>query len=159
VFLERKLRSATHLNKRRTVIALADLSRIHDRTAAWDGTWFARRLAARRLQPVCQISYARTAREAMRDTGRVRLTLDESIHSVSRSMLAFSRDPGTPLVPDRVVLELKYYVAMPAVFKQLVEEFSLTAERVSKYRFAVRALGLAGTDPADADPAVGATYA
>ena len=127
--------------------------------AAWDGTWFGRRLRVRRLQPVCQISYARTAREAMRETGRIRLTLDEGIYAVSRSMLAFSRDAGTVLVPDRVVLELKYHVTMPAIFKQLVEEFRLTPGPVSKYRFAVQALGLSAADPADAGPAVGATYA
>ena len=42
------------------------------------------------------------------------------------------------------ILELKYRYAMPAVFKELVEEFKLNPQAVSKYRLAAAVLGFAG---------------
>jgi hypothetical protein len=144
VFVERKLRREALLCKRRTLVPLDELARIAD-PAGWAGAWFARRIAVRQLAPVCQISYQRTARVAAHDTGRIRLTLDESIRAVPRQALSFAAPTGTPLAPASVVLELKYHVAMPALFKQLVEEFRLQPRRVSKYRLAAEALGFAAT--------------
>jgi hypothetical protein len=43
-------------------------------------------------------------------------------------------------------------MAMPAVFKELVQQFHLTARPVSKYRLAIPVLGLAH-DGVPADPA------
>ena len=43
----------------------------------------------------------------------------------------------------RLILELKYRGAPPAIFRQLVEEFALTPQTASKYRLGVVALGLA----------------
>jgi len=143
VFLERKLRRAALLCKRRTLVPLDALARITDPAAGWEGAWFARRISARQLAPVCQISYQRTARVAAHDTGRIRLTLDESIRAAPRQQLSFAEPSGTLVAPNHVVLELKYHAALPAVFKQLVEEFKLQPHRVSKYRLAAEALGFA----------------
>jgi hypothetical protein len=49
-------------------------------------------------------------------------------------------------MPDGVVLEMKFLVAMPVAFKSLVAEFALNPSRFSKYRHAAATLGLA-TDP------------
>ena len=37
----------------------------------------------------------------------------------------------------RLILELKYRGAPPAIFRQLVEEFALTPQTASKYRLGV----------------------
>src|SRR5512145_2680165 len=64
VVLERKLRTATLLTKRRAPIAPGDLARLTapGPSPRWSGTWFHRRVAIRRLRPVCQLTYQRTAR-------------------------------------------------------------------------------------------------
>jgi hypothetical protein len=51
------------------------------------------------------------------------------------------------VLAGRVILEMKFRVDMPAVFKALVEEFSLNPARVSKYRSSIVALGLASEPP------------
>ena len=161
-FLERKLRRATRLTKRRTPIPLDDLRRLDgalDRV--WAGSWFHRRVLVRRLQPVCQISYQRLARVALRPTGPIRLTLDEDVRATARTGLHFADDRAEPLLARRFVLELKYRGMLPAVFKQLVEEFTLTPQPVSKYRSTVDALDLTseGTTPRAAARSGDATYA
>lgn len=155
-FLERKLRRATRLTKRRTVVPIEDFVRLAgacdpiagDLDGEWPGSWFERRLIVRRLRPVCQISYQRLARVSMRDTGPIRLTLDEDVRTVTTEQIGFADAQGLPVLPHKMVLELKYRTALPAVFKQLVEEFTLTPQRVSKYRFAVDARGLAPEEAA-----------
>ena len=49
------------------------------RSPSWAGHWFHARLAARRLRPVCQVSYRRTARVGMAGGDCIRLTLDEGL--------------------------------------------------------------------------------
>ena len=51
---------------------------------------------------------------------------------------------GLSVPPDRMILELKYRQHVPAIFKRLVEEFALDAERASKYRLGMTALAGAG---------------
>ena len=64
MFLERKFRTERVLIKRRTTAALEDFRRIelHEPDPEWYGYWFHRRLLARRLKPLVQVSYVRTAR-------------------------------------------------------------------------------------------------
>src|SRR6266568_1574161 len=63
-YLERKLKTRGLLSKRRSVVKLDDLNRLGESAPdrGWAGYWYHRRLRARRLNPVCQISYRRTAR-------------------------------------------------------------------------------------------------
>lgn len=160
VFLERKLRRATRLSKRRTPVSLEELQRLgRGADGAWPGQWFHRRLLLRRLQPVCQISYDRLARVGARDTGPIRLTLDEAVRAVASTGLQLADDEPLRALEERMVLELKYRAALPAVFRQLVEEFTLTPQAVSKYRFAVDALRLVPEDTAAGPPVGDATYA
>jgi hypothetical protein len=145
VFLERKLRTRRQLTKRRTLVTLGDLERF---TAAepqrdWPGWWFHRRLLLRRIGPLCQVSYDRTARVAMTQYGPIRLTLDEDLRARSTDSLCFSAPGNTPICADQVILELKFRYAIPALFKCLVEEFALNPRTLSKYRLAVTALNLA----------------
>ena len=110
----------------------------------WAGCWFQRRLEARRLRPVCQISYQRTARVALTDYGPIRLTLDQGIEAVPAVGMAFSeRSCGANFLNDHIILELKFRCDLPSMFKLLIEEFALGPQPVSKYRMASVALGLA----------------
>lgn len=61
VFLERKLKRAGRVVKRRSEFALGDLPETYTNGIS-EGRWFWRRLERRRLQPVCQITYKRKAR-------------------------------------------------------------------------------------------------
>jgi hypothetical protein len=142
VFLERKMRTRSLLTKRRTSVALDDLDCLDDLEPGqdWAGRWFHRRLTARRMRPTCQVSYQRTARVGTTDLGPIRLTIDDEIRVIPRDEPAFGPREGMPALDRQLILELKFAVAMPAVFKQLIEEFTLDPQRLSKYRLGVSAL-------------------
>jgi hypothetical protein len=150
VFLERKLRNARMLSKRRTTVPLAELSRITGAVddQSWAGAWFQRRLQARSLQPICQISYARTARVAAGAHGTVRLTIDDDIRALGVDSCEFRSDRGVRVLDGAQIVELKFLCALPTLFKHLAEEFRLSPLAVSKYRLGARALGHTTVNPA-----------
>jgi VTC domain len=145
VFLERKLREPAVLAKRRTMAPLTALGRLAAgaQGPAWPGDWFQSRLTARRLRPVCQVSYRRTARIAVSEGQLVRLTLDEALTAQPSSSARFSGDPGVPAINGHQILELKFRYRTPTLFKQLVEEFALCPQSASKYRLGMAATGQA----------------
>ena len=151
VFLERKLKTRGLLTKRRSVIRLEELGQlsVEEGSSSWAGRWFQRRLQVRNLRPVGQISYRRTARVAVTSFGPVRLTLDDNLTASIADRLGFDANGGESILRDRIILELKFRYAMPAMFKYLVEEFALTPEPFSKYRYAASCLGLGETMPGD----------
>jgi hypothetical protein len=146
-YLERKLKTRGLLTKRRSVVRLEELSRLleEEERSDWPGSWFQRRLQARNLSPVCQIAYRRTARVAISPFGPVRLTLDDELTTSAAGGLEFNANDGQTILPDRVILELKFRYAIPVLFKNLAAEFALTPEPFSKYRYAASCLGLAGS--------------
>jgi hypothetical protein len=165
IFLERKLRNARMLSKRRTTIELDELPRLvtPDAESAWAGAWFQRRLALRGLTPACQVSYQRTARVAEGAYGTIRLTIDDDIRALPATGYAFRHGPGARVLDGSQILELKYRFAMPAVFKQLVETFALSPRATSKYRLSAAVLNSGGVEaplgaaisaPADAAPRI-----
>jgi hypothetical protein len=144
VFLERKLRTSDLVSKRRALVGLDQIGRLEDSepNEEWPGYWFHRRLLARELRPVCQISYLRTARIAQTSLGLIRLTLDQDIRAVPAHAIAFdARQEGLLLSERRWILELKYASQLPVLFKQLIAKFTLTPQSFSKYRLAASALG------------------
>lgn len=160
VFLERKLRTQRLLAKRRTVVPIGDLAwLVGDAGDAagleWPGRWMARRLAVRRLAPVCQVAYRRMARGSEAAGGHARLTLDQAIRVTPVDGVCFSTDPGNEVLPDSQILELKFRTHLPAVFTRLVEEFGLLPQTASKYRLSMAALNRLPQEPvvADAEPA------
>jgi hypothetical protein len=161
VFLERKLRKPGLLIKRRTLEPLESLCRLDAPPAgAWGGEWFLRRLEARRLSPVCQVSYQRIARTADSPEGPARFTLDSGLRVLPLTTPAFSREPGVPFFEERVILELKFRTQLPAVFRRLVEDFVLQTQTASKYRLGMTALGnVALGVPALAVPGSDVSYA
>ena len=146
VFLERKLRTSDCLTKRRTTVRIEDLPLLTaastESSSSWNGNWFLERLLMRKLGTVCQITYRRTARVGMTDYGPIRLTIDEDLHGVTADQPAFSAQNGAAQLTPLTIVEMKFRAAMPAVFKQIVEEFALQPQRLSKYR-----LGLEATRP------------
>jgi hypothetical protein len=146
VFLERKMKTRGFLHKRRTaaeIDALEQLAMGEPGASHWSGYWFHRRVTRRRLRPVCEIAYLRTARTALTDEGPVRLTIDEAVQARVIDALRFSMAPGVPTLDQQCVVELKYLDIPPALLRRLVEEFTLEPKPVSKYRLSVEALGLA----------------
>ena len=141
-FLERKMRQPAVLAKRRTRVALDALDHLQRPTIEkeWSGRWFHRRLVARRLQPVCQIAYSRTARVALRDGDAIRLTLDSSLSAHAACDLSFADGFAVPVLSGHAILELKYRGPAPALFRRLVEEFALNPQVASKYRLGLTAL-------------------
>ena len=149
-FLERKLRTRLRLTKRRTRIPLEAVPglRFDDPDPTHPAYWFFRRVALRRLRPVCVIRYARTARMAETSEGLVRMTLDASVMASPTTVVTLTGVPSCPLVEGLMILEVKYSGVFPRIFKDLVDEFHLTPRPASKYRFAVQTLGLAGSGTA-----------
>ena len=142
VFFERKLRQPGVLIKRRTVDSIDALQRLEfdEADADWVGRWFHRRLLARRLRPVCQVTYDRTARMVSTAEGLVRLTLDANLRAAPVDAPAFVPDAGVPFLAGHNILELKYRARVPAVFRRLIEEFALKPQTASKYRLAAAAV-------------------
>ena len=144
-FLERKLRTRLFLSKRRTRIPIDSVPtlRLDEPDPTHPGFWFFRRVIVRRLHPVCQIRYSRTARMAETPEGHVRMTLDAGISAVPTRVAAFNSTPGKALAEGLMVLELKYAGVFPHLFKDMVDEFGLRPHPASKYRLAVHGLNLA----------------
>jgi hypothetical protein len=142
VFLERKMKVEGRLFKRRSECTVEDLDRIGQAKPDWNGSWFDRRLENRGFLPVCQVSYNRMARVGMSPTGPLRLTIDTQVSAVIVDKVAFSNDVGQLLLPGQAVLEMKYRVQLPVLFKRLIEELSIAPRSVSKYRTAVGRLNL-----------------
>lgn len=148
VFLERKMRTRRLLSKRRSIVDVNDLvrfdpDRTDDRSEVWTGAWFARRLATRQFRPVCEIRYERVARVLATPYGLARFTVDRHIGAAAIDTPRFTTESGVVVAPGQAVIELKYRFVMPALFKAAVEEFKIAPGRLSKYRLAVSALGLA----------------
>lgn len=151
LFLERKLKANGYLHKRRAPVPFDTLDTLD--SASLDNAsplardtssyWFQRRLSLRRLRPVCEVTYLRTARVAAPGDGPVRLTIDEAVCARPADGLRFAMAPGVAALDAECVLELKYARTAPVLVKQLLEEFALQPAAVSKYRRSVETLGLA----------------
>jgi hypothetical protein len=144
VYLERKLKTGSLVAKRRSIVPIGQLDRlsVSEPEHGWAGYWFHRRMAARQLTIVCQISYNRMARVSATGAGLARLTLDEGVSAARIRDMAFRPVPeGIALLDQRTILELKYRFAVPVIFQELLEKFRLDPLTVSKYRLAMPALG------------------
>ena len=146
-FLERKMRTSERLAKRRTIVPLDEIARLCEPGTErhWAGAWFHRRLRARDLHPVCAIQYDRMARVSMSVTGPLRMTIDERLRAWPVNDFTWARPSAdeVDVIGEHMVVELKYRISLPALFKQLIETFNLPPGKFSKYRAAMPALGLA----------------
>lgn len=141
VFVERKLRTASMLAKRRTRVPLDALEEAL-RRAEGEIAWFSRRLAPRDLRPVCTIVYDRVARELTLAAQVARLTVDSHVCGSRADGAPFRWSAGIPLLDSHSIVELKYQGHPPPILKALAERFIMTPRKISKYRAAVEALQL-----------------
>jgi hypothetical protein len=144
VFLERKLKTRGLVTKRRSLVPLEQLARLattHN-GARWGGAWYHQRLLLRKLRPVCQIAYNRTARVMMTEHGPIRLTIDENLEAAPSRTVSFESASGLVISPHQFIIEVKFRAMLPPLFKSLIQEFALAPAAISKYRLAVVELGL-----------------
>ena len=141
IFFERKLRKGDRTTKRRSEGSINDLLRLDCVDQDWTGRWFARRLHNRRLLAVCQVGYQRTARIGIFGGSPLRLTLDEHIRATALRTAAFSNTGAMEILPGQTILELKYVDS--SGFRQLIQDFGLVPQAVSKYRLSMESLNLA----------------
>jgi hypothetical protein len=96
------------------------------------------------MNPACQISYSRTALVLGTNAGLIRLTLDEDLRAWRvRQPEYVPVAGGAGLLKEQAILELKFRLVMPALFQEMLEEFGLSRQAVSKYHLAVNRLGCA----------------
>jgi hypothetical protein len=135
LFLERKMKRAGIVRKRRSQIDLPALPEIKVLPSA---TWYHRRLDHRKLAPTCYIQYARVARQKMTSDGLFRFTVDQSLRYDTEVGAAWPITDGTPFLTEFAIVELKY-LQTPALAKEVIEKFNLNPGPASKYRMALRA--------------------
>lgn len=135
-YLERKSKRGDKVSKRRSPVSDDDLARLGEPSTPedWVGHWFHRRILARRLLPACRIAYERTAFAAATPDGPLRLTLDRQLVGEHAADWRVGPVVGVPLLPGRVVLELKFRAALPMAFKELLCDLGTEPASVSKYR-------------------------
>ena len=142
IYLERKRKKRDCVEKRRVPVVEAEMGLLQgpDTPPDWTGRWFHKRLRARQLQPICQVSYERAAYIAGDPIDPLRLTLDRRLGCVpATEWAAPSFHRGMELLPGRRILELKYRGLLPALFKQAIRDLCLNPAPVSKYRLSVEA--------------------
>ncbi len=141
VHLERKIRRGDRVRKRRDTIPLAEITRLLEPEV---GGWFGDRLRQRLFRPVCWIGYTRTAFHSSAADAPLRLTLDR--HVLGTPATAWSVPPrveGRALLPEEVILELKYRNNLPVLFHELLAVLPSRLAGVSKYGRCVEAWNLA----------------
>jgi hypothetical protein len=144
-FLERKSKWGDRVAKRRTAVPEEELPRLVNPMSlvTWPGHWFHRNLLARRLGPACRIAYQRTAYVGAGADGPLRLTLDRRVRGVLTAEWSPAPfDGGLPLLTGQVILEFKFRLALPALFKEVVADLRLRPGAVSKYRLCREAWGV-----------------
>jgi hypothetical protein len=139
LFLERKLKRAGIVRKRRTTIPMEQLPTFKKLP---DGQWYDRRLTLRQLVPTCYIQYERVARQKMTSDGLLRLTVDKALQFNTEVNWSWPANGLTPFLTEFMILELKY-PQMPAIAKKIITDFNLNPGPASKYRMALRASSLA----------------
>ena len=144
-FLERKSKRGDRVDKRRTAVAAAEVTLLAGplAPASWPGHWFHQWLLARGLRPACRTVYRRSAYVGS-ESGGLRLTLDRGLYGILTEEWSLADvEDGRPLLPEQVILELKFHATLPAPFKELVQGMRLSPGAVSKYRLCRRAWGAA----------------
>lgn len=146
-FLERKRRRGSQVIKRRTAITADELSRLASDPAGtqWAGDWFHDRVRRRGLQPTACVNYRRSAFFGLADNLPVRMTLDRHLVGIAAQQWHIPHvADGSPLLPDGVLLELKFHLNVPPIFRELMPLLPTQMARVSKYRRCVSVCGIGG---------------
>ena len=122
-----------------------ELARLHHDADDWSGEWFRHCIRSRPLLPVAVVQYQRYAWLGDLADGRLRLTIDCHLRGQpARGWHIPSGEQGPlELLPDSLILELKFRHTMPALAKELFYALPLVPASFSKYRTAAAGCGLA----------------
>lgn len=145
VFAERKTKSGEKVRKHRAKVEAREVGHLAapSLNGEWAGRWFHSEVLAKRLRPVCRVSYERVAYTGTAEGGVVRLTMDRNVRGAAEREWRLEAVGAAPeLLPGRVVCEFKFRTAMPAIFRGLVADMGLAPAGVSKYRLFVQWAGL-----------------
>lgn len=164
VYLERKSRRGSRVCKQRNTVHLNDLSRLDlvlpgqlrnaethcevcsdhsvETESKWDGDQFRSEVSARRLVPVCLMTYQRRAWFGHSENGTIRWTLDRHLRGCRRDRWNLNADADLqPIIGEnQVICEFKFRGAMPLLFKSAIQELQLSPGGFSKFRHCVSAL-------------------
>ncbi len=145
VYLECKRRWGDRVKKKRAEVSEAELGLLAGVSPPldWTGAWFQKRLSKRGLRPACCVSYHRTAFFGRAGDTPIRLTLDRDLAGTPASGWDVPLEDGQPLLPGGVLLEMKFHIHLPELFRGLLPRLPLHQGRVSKYRRCVQVCGLA----------------
>jgi hypothetical protein len=142
VYLERKTRKGTLVRKRREAAPVSELERILQGQygeESWSGT-FCRTIRDFGLKPTLLLTYRRRAWQGPFGS---RLTLDHSIEAWRGPNIGALEPTGESVpVTAGTVLELKYDLDMPPVFKDLMQELALNSAAFSKYGTGLTVFGM-----------------
>jgi hypothetical protein len=123
---------------------------------SWCGDWFADRIAERQLQPAVMVHYRRFARMSHIGEEDLRLTIDT--HLGASPVNGWTVLPRTDVanseqtIASGSILELKFHNVLPALFKQLLQQYPISAANFSKYRTAFSACCLPADPNSPLDP-------
>lgn len=157
VYLEQKTRRGYRVNKRRVATTESELQSAFSagdccvqKNAAdavipdpqsegrqlWNLQMFHNRMGSLNLQPVCLMTYERSAWFAETESGSVRWTLDRGFSGAMWN--EWTLEPTVPLLsilsPDQVICEFKFSGSMPQLFKRILHEYQISPGGFSKYR-------------------------
>ncbi|HEX8916647.1 MAG TPA: polyphosphate polymerase domain-containing protein [Humisphaera sp.] len=159
IFVERKTKRGDRVTKRRTDIDPAELAHLlaDAPPEAWPAGWFATRVRSRNLRPTCCVSYRRTAFFGMAGDMPVRMTIDRDMVGVPATDWQVPHiQEGHALLPDAVLVELKFHLHMPPLFQDLLSLLPGQLARASKYRRCISLCGIWDGQPPAGAPAGGA---
>lgn len=138
MFVEQKIKTGDRVRKRRAPVDANELTAIArgESPPGWTGGWFRDGVTEQNLRPICRIAYDRVAYLGTVEGGTVRITFDRNVLGAAEENWEVSpvAAAGPALLEGEVICEFKFRLALPALFKSIVEEFGLVPSPVSKYR-------------------------
>lgn len=110
--------------------------------------WFSKRIKRLKLRPMLCLNYDRIAFLQMDNLGPIRLTVDRDLGCCTLEQSQFPEKLAyQKILEGKCVIEMKYRESVPTVFREIIEEFKLVSQPVSKFRNAIVVAGLATDDP------------
>lgn len=143
IFLEQKRKRGSRVTKRRIETEISLLQNLCPSELPLEAPqrWFCEAVERRKLRPVSLVSYHRLAFNALVKGETLRLTLDQDIVAAACQEWRIDRViNGHRVHPDGLILEIKFPDVLPALFRELLEEFRLIEAGFSKYRSACESL-------------------
>ncbi|MBL8048356.1 MAG: polyphosphate polymerase domain-containing protein [Chthonomonas sp.] len=137
LYLERKTKQGTRVQKVRESLALANLECLTDPCET--ELAFAHAVRAKGLVPQMLGRYERRAFSGISSSGSTRLTLDRNIQVAASTSYSFEAPAQWEALPE-LVMELKFVDGLPAQFRVLLAELGLNQTTFSKFRQGLRAL-------------------